>query len=66
MILKNHKLETKTYWRAQIVNKSNVSKSEYVEKLRYLLWDATKIRMISDVPYGAFLVEGLIRLSLPQ
>ena len=59
MILKNHELETKTYWRARIDIRNSVSKSEYVDKLRYLLWDATKIRMISDVPYGAFLSGGI-------
>ncbi|MFT5123381.1 MAG: asparagine synthase (glutamine-hydrolyzing) [Kiritimatiellia bacterium] len=47
------------YWQAEMMPKTTGSYEEAQEELRELLADAVRIRMISDVPLGAFLSGGI-------
>jgi asparagine synthase (glutamine-hydrolysing) len=47
------------YWRSSFRVKTRLGEGEALERLDELLTDATRIRMISDVPLGAFLSGGV-------
>src|SRR4051812_2623958 len=47
------------YWKLDYTQKTDVSEDELVERLRALLDDATRARLISEVPLGAFLSGGI-------
>ncbi|PKN00393.1 MAG: asparagine synthase (glutamine-hydrolyzing) [Elusimicrobia bacterium HGW-Elusimicrobia-2] len=53
------KQECKKYWAPDYRNKTKLSYSEAKKNIRDILQDAVKIRMISDVPLGAFLSGGI-------
>ena len=53
------KQECKKYWAPDFRNKTKLSYSEAQKNIRDILRDAVKIRMISDVPLGAFLSGGI-------
>jgi asparagine synthase (glutamine-hydrolysing) len=50
--------ETK-YWDLSFANIENHSEDEWCEMLRHSLCEATRIRLMSDVPLGAFLSGGV-------
>ncbi|NOQ55747.1 MAG: asparagine synthase (glutamine-hydrolyzing) [Nanohaloarchaea archaeon] len=58
MIFHDNKISISRYWSLHI---ENTQKSEefYIKKLKILLQDSVKLRMISDVPLGATLSGGL-------
>ena len=51
--------KTDRYWSLEYLPKSNVSEHEACEALREKLTEAVRLRMISDVPLGAFLSGGI-------
>jgi asparagine synthase (glutamine-hydrolysing) len=53
------KIEISRYWDLDFQNKINISEPEAAERVREKLTEAVKIRLISDVPLGAFLSGGL-------
>lgn len=60
LIFKDGKVETKSYWDFKYATIKEIkSEAEYVEELRELIEEAVKIRLISEVPLGAFLSGGV-------
>jgi len=59
LIAENDRIRTERYWSIPEPEPLMVNPQEAMEKLRELLIDATRIRMISDVPLGAFLSGGI-------
>jgi asparagine synthase (glutamine-hydrolysing) len=57
--LKSGQLALKNYWRPDFSRKTLMSFREASDRLRELLTAAVKKRLMSDVPYGAFLSGGL-------
>lgn len=54
------------YWDLPEIDESNMNKNkkQIYEEFTYLLEDSVKIRMVSDVPFGAFLSGGLDSSSI--
>ena len=56
---KNGEIETKRYWLPDFSKKINISEEEAIDETLRLLREATKMRMVSEVPLGAFLSGGV-------
>jgi len=57
--VKNGKIRDERYWKPDFCQKLYLSEDEWREKILFTLEEATKLRMISDVPIGAFLSGGV-------
>ncbi|MEO9483351.1 MAG: asparagine synthase (glutamine-hydrolyzing) [Ekhidna sp.] len=66
ILVKNGKIEIKKYWDLpEIDNESTLrNKDEVYEQFDFLFKDSVKLRMRSDVPFGAFLSGGLDSSSI--
>jgi asparagine synthase (glutamine-hydrolysing) len=56
---KDGKIETQRYWQPDFSRKIKISEVEAIEETTRILREATKLRMISEVPLGAFLSGGV-------
>ena len=56
---KDGKIETKRYWQPDFSKKIKISENEAIEETTRLLRESTRLRMISEVPLGAFLSGGV-------
>lgn len=60
LTFKNGKIETRKYWDFRYAKPLNIkTEAEYAENLRALVKDAVDVRLISEVPLGAFLSGGV-------
>ncbi len=60
LFFKNGKIETKKYWDFDYSGVSEIkTEAEYIEVLREKIKESVKIRLISEVPLGAFLSGGV-------
>jgi asparagine synthase (glutamine-hydrolysing) len=56
---KDGRIETKRYWKPDFSKKIKISEEEAIEETTRILREATKLRLISEVPLGAFLSGGV-------
>jgi len=56
---KNGEIETRRYWLPDFSKKLKISEEEAIVETTRILREATKMRMISEVPLGAFLSGGV-------
>lgn len=60
LIFKNGRIEIKQYWDFNYVKPVEIkTEAEYIERLRAEITEAVKVRLISEVPLGAFLSGGV-------
>lgn len=59
LLWKNGEIKTQRYWLPDFHQKLKISEQEAEEETLRLLREATKLRMISEVPLGAFLSGGV-------
>ncbi len=60
LTFKNGQVKTEQYWNFKYEKITEIkSEAEYIEELRELLKESVKIRLISEVPLGAFLSGGV-------
>ncbi len=59
LLWENGKISIEQYWSLNAVNKIKMSEDEYCSRLRDLFEESVKLRLVSDVPLGAFLSGGL-------
>lgn len=57
--LTTRQIKTWSYWAPPLPEISGATEAELLEELEYLLEDAVRLRMISDVPLGVFLSGGV-------
>ena len=53
------KISVSRYWNLDFLDAPDKGEKFYQEKIRAIFEDATKLRLISDVPFGAFLSGGI-------
>ena len=56
---KDGRIETQRYWRPDFTKKIKISEQEAIEETTRILRESTRLRMISEVPLGAFLSGGV-------
>ena len=56
---KDGNIETKRYWQPDFSKKIKISEADAIEETTRILRESTKLRMISEVPLGAFLSGGV-------
>ena len=59
LTLREGKVSVKQYWDFELEPAESTREVDYLEQLRFLLDESVRLRLISDVPLGAFLSGGI-------
>jgi asparagine synthase (glutamine-hydrolysing) len=59
LLWQNGEIKSERYWQIDFSRKVNISEQEAGERLSELLRDAVRVRLMSEVPLGAFLSGGI-------
>jgi len=59
LVWKDGNIETRRYWSPDFTKKIKITEPEAIEEVTRLLRESTRLRMISEVPLGAFLSGGV-------
>jgi len=59
LLLKEGKLKVERYWKLSYSPKLQITEDEAAEEVRRRMREAVKLRLVSDVPLGAFLSGGI-------
>jgi asparagine synthase (glutamine-hydrolysing) len=59
LVVEDGRVTVQRYWKLSYATKRNLTEGEAVEELRSRLREAVRIRLVSDVPLGAFLSGGI-------
>jgi len=59
LVCENGRISIERYWNLNLSNEVRMSQNEYCEHIQELLEEAVKLRLVSDVPLGAFLSGGI-------
>ncbi|MCX5715330.1 MAG: asparagine synthase (glutamine-hydrolyzing) [Candidatus Omnitrophica bacterium] len=59
MIFEKGNIKLGKYWQLDFSKKINLGENEYCDKIKDLLEEATRLRLVSDVPLGVFLSGGM-------
>ncbi len=57
--IKDGELHSKQYWKPSYIEKFSGTREEALETMQYLMKDAVQMRLMSEVPLGAFLSGGI-------
>ncbi|HEY2547610.1 MAG TPA: XrtA/PEP-CTERM system amidotransferase [Candidatus Acidoferrum sp.] len=58
-VISDGSLREKSYWDLSFRETDDLSEADWCERIRHELCEATRVRLMSDVPLGAFLSGGL-------
>ena len=64
MVTKDGSVREKSYWKLSFGETEDLSEAEWCERIRHELCEATRVRLMSDVPLGAFLSGGVDSSSI--
>jgi len=59
LVIQKGKVQRKTYWEIDASKVLKISEAEAASEIKSLLEDSVKLRMVSDVPLGAYLSGGV-------
>ncbi len=62
--IQDGKVDVLPYWDIQYQSAEPLDEAEYKRKVRDLVWESVEMRMMSDVPLGAFLSGGIDSSSI--
>ena len=57
--VRNGQIETGRYWKLRYTPKRQITEQDAIAELRWRLAEAVRLRLVSDVPLGAFLSGGI-------
>ena len=63
-VTKDGSIREKSYWKLSFGETDDLSEAEWCERIRHELCEATRVRLMSDVPLGAFLSGGVDSSSI--